>query len=86
MSGYIKTLPENIITSLEWYTGGNYDKLNSVLRNDKQLTYVQNAHKKNIDLAFSGAPRLTKSITVYKGKNSKNVYSDKAYIYLHQQH
>lgn len=80
MKSFIKNLPESVKDSLSWYTGGNFDKLNFALRNNKPLTSIQKMHKDNIDMAFDAAPRIKKSITVYKGKNSSNVYSDKSYI------
>ena len=80
MTAYVKNLPDDIIEPLEWYTGGNFDKLNSALRNNKKLTSIQSSHVKNIDMAFSGAPRLTKPITVYKGVETNNIFSDKAFV------
>jgi len=80
MLSYVKSLPIDVIESLAWYTGGNFDKLNSALRNNKKLTNVQSSHLKKIDMAFAGAPRLANSMTVYKGKATKNIYSDKAFV------
>jgi hypothetical protein len=77
---YVNSLPENIRESLAWYTGGAFDTLNERLRKGKGLGSMQAEHLHRIDLAFSGAPALENPITVYKGKNSMSVYSDKAFI------
>ena len=77
---YIKGLPDKIKDSLEWYTGGNFDKINEKLRRNIKLDPTQLKNFNNIQLAFKGVPKLNKSITVYKGKNTDRVYSDKSFI------
>jgi hypothetical protein len=77
---YMKNLPENIQNSLIWYTGGNFDKFNKLLRNEQVLDKNQSYHKNNIDTAFMGVPLLDESIILYKGKNTPNVYSDKSFV------
>jgi hypothetical protein len=77
---YIKNLPEYIIESISWYTGGNFDKLNEKLRKNKELNETEYKNLKNIDIAFESVFETVSPFIVYKGKTSKNVYSDKAFI------
>ena len=67
--------------SLAWYTGGNFDKLNDALRNNKKLTEDQRYHLKNIDNAFEMVNPILDPITVYKGIDNHIMYKkDKAFI------
>lgn len=73
-------LSEDMIESISWYTGGNFDKLNENLRKGIPLTNTQKYHLQNIDNAFSLQSVLINSIVVFKGKTTSSVYSDKAPI------
>lgn len=66
--------------SLNWYTGGNFDRFNEKLRKGMSLDETEKMHLANIDMSFQLAPRLGRPIKVYKGKSSRNVYSDKAFV------
>jgi hypothetical protein len=75
---FVKSLPDQVIKSITWYTGGEYSDFNDSLRAGKIPT--EKRHFDNISLAFQGVPPLTNPITVYKGKRSDNIYQvDKAF-------
>ena len=80
MESYITGLPDYIKDSLEWYTGGNFDTLNEKLRKDSPLSELQQYHFDNIKEAFRNCPELSDHLVVYKGKSSRTVYSDKAFV------
>ena len=74
----VKTLPDQVIKSITWYTGGEYSDFNESLRAGKIPS--EKRHFENISLAFQGVPPLANALTVYKGKRSENVYGvDKAF-------
>lgn len=66
--------------SLRWYTGGNFDKLNEALRKDLPLTEEQEKHLKELQRQFEEAPEIKVPLIVYKSKNSRTVYSNKAFV------
>lgn len=77
---YVRKLTNDEKNSLNWYTGGNYDKFNEAMRSGKELSKIQIDNKKNIDSSFIAVPPLESSIIVYKGKSSERIYSDKSFM------
>lgn len=77
---FVNNLPDEIKKSLTWYTGGGFDKFNENMRKETKLSPIQKNNLQKIDTAFLGVQALTNAITVFKGTNSSNVYSDKSFI------
>lgn len=77
---YVQDLEHDLKASLNWYTGVNFDQFNSYIRSGYNLTTIQREHLENIDKAFNNVPVLEDALTVYKGKSSETVYSDKSFI------
>ncbi len=80
MSEFIRKLPAKLIESIQWYTGGNFDKFNENLRKGKELSKEEEYHLQNISEIFYIAPPIEKPLTVYKGIDTLNIYNDKAFI------
>jgi len=78
---FLSRIDEKTKESLAWYTGGNFDDFNTSLRKNKPLTTEQQHRLRDIDRLFTQIPATQYPITVYKGKNTKNVYEiDKAFM------
>jgi len=66
--------------ALNWLSGGDYEKFNKSMRKNRPLDSTEQKNLKLIDEIFYRIPPLKDSITVYKGKKSKNLYTDKAFV------
>ena len=82
---FVNNLPYDIKKSLNWYTQEYYEDINSFLRTGRYDTSPDGPSReeieeniKNIDIAFSSAPPLDHSISVYRGQK-KHIYNTKAY-------
>lgn len=64
---------DDIIASLRWYTGGEYDELNDALRQGSKLSADIAAHWHNIQEAFRLTKPSTEPIVVYRGKKSNKI-------------
>lgn len=64
---------EDIIASLKWYTGGEYDKLNDALRQGTNLPRHIAVHWHNIQQAFRLTTPSKEPILVYRGKKSNKI-------------
>ena len=62
-----------VLASLRWYTGGEYDELNTALRMATPLPPSIDAHWKNIQTGFAAAHPITEPITVYRGQRANIV-------------
>ena len=68
--------PEHIITSLKWYSGSEYDRLNDKLRTNKQLSPEIDIHWKYIQEAFKLSPGIKSDMTVYRGtRGDETIYN-----------
>jgi len=77
---FIQSLPEDVKNSILWYTGGNYYIFNDALRKNGKVPEKYRKYFDDLNSAFRNAPPLDTSITVYKGKKSETVFSDKAFV------
>ena len=66
MTEYTKEMLE----SLRWYTGSDYDELNDAVRSGRELTPKVQRHWDNIKAAFFITRPLTEPLVVYRGKKS----------------
>lgn len=77
---FVEQLPDDIKRSLVLYTGALFDRFNESLRRGKVLSAQHRSHLNNIDIAFEASPQLEETITVYKGLDTEDIFSDKAFI------
>lgn len=63
----------DIIASLKWYTGGEYDELNNALRQGSKLPEHIAKHWHNIQEAFRLTAPSKEPIMVYRGKKSNKI-------------
>ena len=65
---YISTLPEHLKDSLEWYTGGGFDKLNERLRKNLNLSELKEKLKEisRIIMYNSDTPYSVKVNTIFR--------------------
>jgi hypothetical protein len=64
----------DVINSLIWYTGGEYDALNNALRTNTPLQAHVANHWANIQKAFALTKPITEPLIVYRGKRSNTMY------------
>ena len=76
----IKSMPKNIVDSIEWYSDEGYRNLNTRLRNGHGLTNEQEMHMTNISSIFEHIKPLSQSLTLYKGVETEEIKPDKAYV------
>jgi hypothetical protein len=77
---FVRSLSIFARETIEWYSGSDFEQFNQKLRKGEKLSISEKIHLDQMDQIFYAIPPLDKPLTVYKGKHSQTVYSDKAFI------